>query len=429
VQEVPEGGRGRSRRGLRSAMWRRARRWGFVPSGQADMLGEDDALGAVVLSQRALVFFADPPGSLYQLEQWYDTFRAVDEAMGLAVVLQDSRTARAVRAGLSGIEVFVVAGAETFEDLVDRGAPRLVLYVNHNPANFTVLRLGGLVHVSLLHGDSDKAVSTSNQLKAYDHAFVAGQAAVDRIGGELHGYDATERCVVVGRPQVDAQRATELSSEVVPADVTGGQPITVLYAPTWEGAQPSVCYGSTVSHGEALVRSLLDDGGFQLVYRPHPLTGARDAAHGEADGRIREIVRAAGAPHRTDVGVELGVSFAGADVLISDVSGVAVDWLATGRPQLMTVPADPRVTLEETRLRAGVPQIGVDDVASVASRIRSLVSEGSWRSGHAELTGYYLGDVSPGAATQRFVEACEAVVADRERAAEAHVAPSSASDR
>ncbi|GAA4834514.1 CDP-glycerol glycerophosphotransferase family protein [Luteimicrobium xylanilyticum] len=397
-------------------VWRRLRRWGLVPSGQPDLLGEDDAATDLVLSQQVVVFFADPPGALYQLEQWFETFRAVDDSLGLVIVLQDSRTARAVRAAAPDLKVLVLARPSTFEAVVERGAPRLVLYVNHNPANFTVLRLAGLVHVSLLHGDSDKAVSASNQLKGYDYAFVAGQAAVDRIGRELVGYDAEVRCLVVGRPQVDAQRTTALSSEVVPREVSGDGPITVLYAPTWEGAQPSVCYGSVVSHGEALVRALLDDGGFHVVYRPHPLTGARAPEHAAADRSIREIVQRAGAPHRTDAGVNLGVSFAAADVLISDVSGVAVDWLATGRPQLMTVPHDPKVRLHETPLRAAVPGLTADDAASAGDAIRSLVADGAWRSEQTGLRGYYLGDVSPGAATRRFVEACVTVVADREQA-------------
>ncbi|GMA25098.1 hypothetical protein GCM10025864_28570 [Luteimicrobium album] len=258
-------------RRIRSRAWLTARRLGVVPSGQPDRLGEDADLLGGSLPQRVMVYFPDPPGSLYQIEQWYPTLRALDAELGVVVVLQDSRTARAVRER-SGLDAVVVAESTTLDDLLSRSPIALCLYVNHNPANFTNLRLGQLVHVSLMHGDSDKSVSVSNQLKAYDYAFVAGQAAVDRIAASVADYDATARCLPVGRPQID-----ELLQEVETlghSEANGDTRRTVLYAPTWEGPQSTAAYGSVATHGEALVRSLLDDGRFRVVYRPHPSRGS-----------------------------------------------------------------------------------------------------------------------------------------------------------
>ena len=65
----------------------------------------------------------------------------------------------------------------------------------------------------------------SNNAKAYDRVFVAGEAAVQRHIEGLLEFD-TSRLVRVGRPQLD------LRPDPLLAPTTRR---TVLYAPTWEG--------------------------------------------------------------------------------------------------------------------------------------------------------------------------------------------------
>jgi hypothetical protein len=398
------------KRAVRSKAWRTARRLGLVPSGQADHLGEDAALLGTTLRHKVIVFFPDPPGSLYQLEQWYPTLREVDDELGVVVVLQDSRTARAVRAR-SGLDVIVIATTSTLDDLLSRSPVELVLYVNHNPANFTNLRFGQLVHVSLMHGDSDKSVSVSNQLKAYDYAFVAGRAAVDRVAGSVVDYDAAARCLPVGRPQID-ELLRELAAQ--PAGNAGGiSRRTVLYAPTWEGPQSTAAYGSVASHGEALVRGLLDAGRFRVIYRPHPLTGVNSPEYRAADARLRELLTEAGAPHRVDVGVPVAASFAPADLLVCDISGIAVDWLATDRPLVITEPADARVWQGSSPLRDAVPALAARDAAGFTAQVDALLTDDAARRSRERLIAYYLGDVEIGAAAKRFVTTCHDVIERR----------------
>ncbi len=93
---------------------------------------------------------------------------------------------------------------------------------------------------------------STNQYKAYDYAFVAGDAARNRLSRVLWDYDLDRRTFSIGRPQAD-----HYSGELpyAPDDRT-----VVLYAPTWEGDRPSAHYGSIASHGEALVTALLATG-------------------------------------------------------------------------------------------------------------------------------------------------------------------------
>jgi hypothetical protein len=327
---------------------------------------------------------------------------------GVMVVASDSRTARAVREE-SELPVVTVAHYATLDDVLARSDVRLALYVNHNPLNFSMLRFTSLVHVSLLHGDSDKVVSVSNQVKAYDFSFVAGQAAVDRMARYVPLFDARARTMVIGRPQLDAGSL----ARVAPA---AGERRTVLYAPTWEGAQPSAAYSSLEVMGRRTVAALLADPTLRVVYRPHPLTGVRLPAMAEADRSVRDMVEAAaeahpGAGHRVSVGGDLLDDFASADLLLCDISAVAMDWLAAGRPLVVTAPEHPGVVTASTPLTEATARMSPEDAVDAAALVRRELEDDPHGDERAQLARYYLGDVRPGAATAAFVAACEKAMA------------------
>jgi CDP-glycerol glycerophosphotransferase (TagB/SpsB family) len=230
---------------------------------------------------------------------------------------------------------------------------------------------------------------------------------VDRLDRYLPRFDAPARTVIVGRPQLETPAAR--------APVPPGGRVTVLYAPTWEGAQPTAAYGSVASHGLALVERLIDDGSFDVVYRPHPLSGVRDAAYGEGDAEIRErLARAAEvqpeAGHRVSGDEPLADAFAAADVLVCDVSAVAMDWLPTGRPLVVTAPSSKETVTASTRLLDTVPRLAAADVPGVAGLLRLEVDDDPGREARHDLLEYYLGDTSPGASMRTFVSACERMI-------------------
>ncbi|WP_418276188.1 CDP-glycerol glycerophosphotransferase family protein [Isoptericola jiangsuensis] len=399
------------RRRIRSLGGKVVRRFNLLPAGTPDGLGEDAALLGSSWPYEVLVYFADTPEALYQIEQWYDTFRALDAQHPVVVVTRDSRTARVIRRD-SGLAVRTVAHYTTLDDVLSRSATKLALYVNHNPENFTCLRFGTLVHASLMHGDSDKLVSVSNQTKAYDFSFVAGEVAVERMARFSTLYDAPARCVPVGRPQLDGQLLLRAGTERGPIP-------TVLYAPTWEGGQPSAEYGSLASHGPQIVRSLVESGRYRVLYRPHPLTGVRVGSYGDADAAIREYLDRApapttGAPHGTDTHRDVGPAFAAADLLVCDVSGVAMDWLATGEPLVITRPTGDAVIASSPLLDLA-PSLPASAAADVAALVDRELDEDPGRSARLALRERYLGDTAPGASTRRFIDACERLMEIRDR--------------
>lgn len=376
----------------------------LLPGGEPDAIGEDARLTDRVLPQRVVVFFPEPPRNAYQLEQWLDALEHLDRRQGVVLITQDSRTTAGLRARTT-LPVHCVARTATLDGLVSRGRLALALYVSHHPRNFQLLRYPSLAHVHLGHGESDKAVSASNQLKAYDRSFVAGQAAVDRVAEELMWFDLG-RLVQIGRPQLS------------PAGRSGpaGQRPTVLYAPTWEGGQPSMAYSSVPTHGEALVRSLTG-AGLRVVYRPHPRTGANRRDVAAADTALRRVftepaVRATGSI--VDPGRSLTEAFSGADVLITDVSSVAVEWLPTGRPLVITEPADAGAVVPSSPLLEVTPRLPQSAASDAEAVVRRCLDEDPEQAARAALVEHYLGGGDPGAALRRFLDACEDVLAARD---------------
>jgi hypothetical protein len=276
--------KGRTRR----AAGRLIRASGLLPGGQPNGLA-DDALVAQWASGQCprievMAYFADPPTNMYQLRQWYGPLRVLDAEHPTVVVCMDSRTSALVREE-SGLPALSIGRSAALERLVSANGIGLALYVNHNVSNFDPLRFPTVCHAYLGHGESDKAASVSNQIKAYDYVLVAGQAGIDRLRRNLMHYDADRHAVAIGRPPLDVAGNGRRPP-------TRAARRTVVYAPTWEGAQPSMGYGSIASHGAALLRSLIAAGD-RVIYRPHPRAGANDAAYAAADRALRAIVHAA----------------------------------------------------------------------------------------------------------------------------------------
>ena len=361
------------------------------------------------------VYFTDGPENLYQLDQWFEPLRRLHERHHVTVL---SRNWVATRELLETCPVPVhhapdVDGVEAF---LGRHPVRAVLYVNQNQANFTAMRFADPAHVFICHGESDKDYMSSNQLKAYDTVFVAGTAARERIERKLLDFDAS-RLVEVGRPQVDV----DFPGPALPRD---GRTV-VLFAPTWEGDRASMRYSSVASHGPALVRSLLATGRHRVIYRPHPRTGIVLRAARAAHAEVMSLLEAANAAdpaagHVVDTEGGFGWQLDAADVAVMDISAVAYDWLATGKPLLVTRPAEPRTLLPESGLVRELTLFEAADAARAAAVVDAAVAHPD--AAHAALVQRYFGDTTPGASMQRFLDGCDTVIRERSAALEERAA-------
>lgn len=348
--------------------------------------------------------FADDPVNSYQIRQWYEPMKQLAEVHPVAIMVRKPVTAKNLMAD-SPLPIALAKNMPQQEELISSNPVKIIFYVNNSKENFLTLRFKEPTHIHLSHGESDKVSMTSNQLKAYDFAFIAGSASRERILRELRHFDANH-LIEVGRPQLDAPR----SRREVPDD---GRTV-VLYAPTWEGDRPEMAYASIVSHGVKMVTKLLADPSIRLIYRPHPRVGVRDKSLGEASKSIRALIAEANelepaAGHVVDETADFRPAMDVADVGIVDVSAMAVDWLATRKPVIITRPSDPLAHVDAAGLAATIglfPEYQAGDIVESIGRLRS---EGASDAQLAEVKRYF-GDTSPGASMARFLSAVEQVL-------------------
>jgi hypothetical protein len=203
------------------------------------------------------------------------------------------------------------------------------LYPHGAKKNAVFLAHDEVVHAFLGHGDSDKPLSASERVLAYDLITVAGQAAIDRFR-DAGLVVPPQKLRVIGRPQTEG---IERATGPLPASPT------VLYAPTWRHADDALNV-SSLAVADEVVAALLSRG-CTVVFRRH-FAGRN---HLEAEATIAHVDRmladdaaATGRAHvlsEDAMGVPLVEAFNGCDAMVSDISGIVVDFMASEKPFAM----------------------------------------------------------------------------------------------
>jgi hypothetical protein len=324
--------------------------------------------------------------NLYQLRQWMQPLTRLQSKFSVKVFYTSPDVAKELEG--SALEGVYFEGQDELTAKLYELSPKVLLYANQNVRNFYPLRYSEAVHVFVSHGESDKAYMSQNTIKRYDLYFAAGQAAVDRISSKVTHYDTSKRIIEIGRPQ-------SLDEYELPTDFIESPKKKVLYAPTWEGVTKATRYTSIVSHGQRLVQALVDSGEYQVTYRPHPLSGSRDSEVKSANEAIKKVIRQANksgpsSNHYIDespFGWHLGYH----DLMISDISAIAYDWLSTGNPILLTKPVEKKAIVEEFPLVDKLYSISTSDLGSIEELIADQFKEGSdQKKISAELNAYYF---------------------------------------
>jgi hypothetical protein len=360
-----------------------------------------------------IAYFAGDATRCYQLVQWLEVLEILHDRHPVAIVVRDPEAAVAVGSHTA----LPVLAAATFRELTELHArldASVVLYCNNSMLNVESLLDGRRLHVHISHGESDKQSMASNNAKAYDRVFVAGEAAVQRLAAGLLEFD-TSRLVRTGRPQLDLHRTPLLAPS---------PRRTVLYAPTWEGDAEYNNYTSVDTMGVAIARAILAVPEVRLVYKPHPkittsLTPAVSDAHREMVRLLTEAARrdpAAG--HEQILAGDILAVMPGCDALVTDVSSVGLDWLYlyTEKPILLTDRhRDPE------RLRREVPISRCADVIDASSThlLTALLTDRLEHDEHqlarAAMRHHYFDDLQVGDSTVRFLDAVSELVTLRDQ--------------
>jgi CDP-glycerol glycerophosphotransferase (TagB/SpsB family) len=164
----------------------------------------------------------------------------------------------------------------------------------------------------------------------------------------------------------------------------------------------------------------------RLVYRPHPRSGVIDREYRAANERIVAAIAAANAAdpdaqHVFDDGPALGWQLAAADVAITDISAMVYDRLATGKPIIVARPVSPDAEVDEEGYLGSAAWLTSDRASDVLSLVAEVLSDETQRATLAYWAERHFGDTSPGAATRRFHEAVETLLAEWDRHARIHI--------
>ncbi|MGW4931113.1 hypothetical protein ACWEOH_18410 [Agromyces sp. NPDC004153] len=364
------------------------------------------------------VYFADGRVNLYQLRQWYKPLLELSKRHPVLILSRASGSALELLEE-SPLPVAYVRRVVDLEQVIHDQDLHVVFYVNQNAKNFQMMRYGRRWHVFINHGESDKMYMTTNQFKAYDYAFIAGDAARARLEKVLWDYDFDKRAIPIGRPQADHYL------DGSPLPYTPDEREVVLYAPTWEGDRGAAAYGSIATHGVPLVRALLATGRHRVIYRPHPRSGVVDPDYRAANREIIEAIAAANAAdpsaqHVFDDGPSLGWQLAAADVAIVDISAMVYDRLAAGKPLLITRPVNPEAQIDTGGYLQACEWLDARDGAAMLARVDEVAHDADALARLEAWVERYFGDTTPGVTTARFHEAVDHLMAEWERFAALH---------
>jgi hypothetical protein len=300
-------------------------------------------------SPEVVIFFSAPASGTYALNVWIQTAGAF-VARTLIVSKEAGHLARMDETDLP---VLFAARARDIEFLT---VPSVKVVLHPTTANkvFEIMRLRGLLQIFIGHGDSDKVSSFNPYSKVFDEIWVSGPAGMDRYRALTEGF-RPKQFVTVGRPQlaeiatvgVNAGRGSDASLDAGSdaeshGSATAPRP-TVLYAPTWEGFLEQANYSSLANMGVAMVSAMLAmPNPPRILFKPHPSSGHRRPDMREAQDEIERLLTAAGSDHQvySDGTVSLYAAFNGADVMITDISSVLTDFLASHKPYVVTNPRD-----------------------------------------------------------------------------------------
>jgi hypothetical protein len=360
------------------------------------------------------VYYAGLHGATYQLGMWLPYLERLGRPF--IVITRHPETVAAI-SQLTPAPILVpktnnVSGSL---DSMVVDSLRAAFYVQGSPANQTFQRYRQLTHVWLNHGDSDKQANFHPRHATYDKLFVSGRLGVERYA--RHGIDVpADRFVLVGRPQVER---IESRDQPLPP----GSPRTVLYAPTWKGGRPSTNY-SSLPLGEAMVKALIERGA-TVIFRPHPVSyeDGKDAKRIRAIQRLLEADRASsellGGGRRHVWGAQAETQwdvpdcFNASDALITDVSSIASDYLASGKPFAMAAILTGGAEFAEEFPMARVAYVIEKDLSSLPTVLDHLLGDDTLVTERLAYRDFCLGSQVGARAAEEFLRVSADIVAGR----------------
>jgi len=348
------------------------------------------------------VYMSGGLGNHYQLMQWTAPLKALAVKHPTLVITRNAK----LFMKLKKEGAFPVVFLRTFNDLSAfyyRYSFPVVLYVNNARQNFQSLAYTEGFHIHLNHGESEKESMRSNQSKAYDAVFCAGERAVERYREALLNFDS-KKYIKIGRPQLDFIKPFFIEKE--------SEQKVILYAPTWEGHLESMDYCSVAEYGETLVQALLDNPQYIVLYKPHGNIGTRRKDILKAHRRIQKIVEKHPNGRMIYPSKDINSLFTVVDFAFFDNSSIMIDYLHVDKPAFFFY------IREDEGLRylsKCFEPISNENIAAILKKMERHLCEDPARDERAKIKNFYLGNYAPMESTEIFIKIIANFISSRKQ--------------
>ncbi|WP_217127826.1 CDP-glycerol glycerophosphotransferase family protein [Streptomyces sp. AC558_RSS880] len=172
---------------------------GRRPAGEQEVLDWFDAWLAEYRPTVGL-YFSGGPSSAYQANMWLEPLAGLG---GRPVIVLRERF-MVPRIAATDIPVVCLPKVSTLMRL-EQSTLQVLIHPSNSGKTSQVLRIPTILHTFVNHGESDKLSSCNPYAKAYDEVWVAGPAARERYALADVGVEDKD-VVEIGRPQLDAVR-------------------------------------------------------------------------------------------------------------------------------------------------------------------------------------------------------------------------------
>jgi CDP-glycerol:poly(glycerophosphate) glycerophosphotransferase len=344
------------------------------------------------------LYFSAPDNTEYHIAMWLPYLERIGRPF--IIILREEQAFKTISRTTKSPVIYCFAVPAL--DNVVVPSLRAVYYVNNGSKNAHMVRFNDLTHIQLLHGDSDKASSFNPVTAMFDRVYVAGRAAIDRYAAN-DVYIAPEKFVIVGRPQVE-----EVAVVRTPISQIG--PKTVLYATTWSGIYSDANYCS-LANGKKIIAALLDRD-VTVILRPHPYTNRNPESKTIIAAMIQMLAADSAKTGRKHLygtlaqqEMSLFECFNKADAMISDVSGVASDFLYSEKPLALTDMVNEGSEFATSFPLAKAAYVLGQDASNLDQVLDQLLETDPIVATRRAMKEYYLGDFPPDDYANAFVRA------------------------
>jgi hypothetical protein len=351
-----------------------------------------------------ILHFDAPPASSYQVKMWLPYLERVGENF-IIMMRQKNADFNDIKKATKR-PILLIPGLALLDTTMETlTGIKACVYVNNGQKNSQLVRFGGLTHIQLLHGESDKSASFSKVTRMFDRIFVAGQAGIDRYA-QNGVVIAPEQFDIVGRPQLEGVKEASVKVRDIPLP-------TVLYAPTWEGMYTDSNY-SSLPVGDKIVEELVKRD-MRVIFRPHPYSYKSDieTTHikkvQQVLERANQKLSAGSEPHLfgelAETKRSLFECFNESDFLISDVSSVSADYLMSQKPMVIYNYLGGSQQFTSSFPITKYAYVLSKDLTNATEIIDDIATNDSMAALRAQGKAHVLGDFPATEASSRFVAA------------------------